>query len=73
MITETASAESGYDISLKGKWIEELARYIENNPEIKGVIWFNSQDNGVDWTIYSSQNSTEAFKNSFGSYFLEHI
>lgn len=73
MITETASAESNDNKTLKGEWIKKLSAYIMANPEIKGVIWFNTQDNGVNWTIGSSEYSLNAFKDSFGSYFFEEI
>ncbi|MDP3988260.1 MAG: hypothetical protein Q8P80_03895 [Candidatus Levybacteria bacterium] len=55
----------------KAKWIKQLAKYVEDNKEIKGVVWFNTVDNGVDWTIDSSKASTQAFKESFGTYFIQ--
>jgi cellulose synthase (UDP-forming) len=69
IITETASAEVKGNPSMKAKWITQLALYIETKPEVKGIIWFNTEDNGVDWTLTSSTKSTQSFSDSFSTYF----
>lgn len=72
LISETASADSQTG-ETKGDWIASLAIYIKTNPQIKGVIWFNTEDNGINWKIDSSPSSTEAFKKSFDDYFLQTV
>ncbi|MBI4092196.1 MAG: glycosyltransferase [Candidatus Levybacteria bacterium] len=67
MITETASAESSVNSRAKAKWVSEFASYIQKHPEIKGVVWFNTKDNGINWSMTSSENSKAAFLNVFDS------
>ena len=69
MITETATAETS-DPLHKSRWIGLLATYIKDTPEIKGLVWFNAEDNGINWRLESSTASIEAFRHSFDSYFL---
>ncbi len=69
IIAETASAGSSF-ATMKAEWIKELAVYIKKNPEIKGAIWFNAKDNGIDWRLESTPASRDAFKNAFDDYFL---
>lgn len=71
MIAETASAEDYAVSGRKARWILQLAEYIEKNPEIKGLVWFNTEDNGVNWKLDSSDASSDAFEESFGSYFVQ--
>ncbi|OGK42846.1 hypothetical protein A3A74_01410 [Candidatus Roizmanbacteria bacterium RIFCSPLOWO2_01_FULL_35_13] len=70
IITETASSETiGYP-GQKALWIEQMAEYVKLNPEIKGLVWFNVNDNNIDWSIESSDSSLKSFINWFGdSYF----
>lgn len=71
VIAETASAdyESG---NMKANWITKLATYIKSNAEIKGVLWFNVEDNGINWKIESSALSIAAFSRSFDAYFVQY-
>lgn len=71
IITETASAELRGDPSQKTKWIKELSVYLQENPGIKGVVWFNVVDSGIDWSINSSPLLIESFKQAFDSYFIK--
>jgi mannan endo-1,4-beta-mannosidase len=59
MIGEMGSSESG---GSKAAWIRDAlgaipARY----PKIRGVLWFDKYDDGMDWPIESSPAATEAF------------
>lgn len=71
IITETAAAESIGNKALKAKWISKLTKYIEDHSEIKAIVWFNTKDNGVDWTINSSELSAKSFRESFKDYFIQ--
>jgi cellulose synthase/poly-beta-1,6-N-acetylglucosamine synthase-like glycosyltransferase/beta-mannanase len=68
LIAETATAENG-NANGKAIWITQLSQYIQNQPLIKGVIWFNVNDTGIDWRITSTKRSVVAFHNAFGNYF----
>jgi hypothetical protein len=68
MISETASAETK-NPQTKAIWIGLLATYLKINPTIRGVIWFNIEDNGINWKIESSTSSINAFTKAFDSYF----
>jgi mannan endo-1,4-beta-mannosidase len=70
LITETASADTNNPQG-KARWISNLAAYLKANPKIKGVIWFNIEDNGINWKINSTPASAESFKESFGDYFFQ--
>lgn len=70
IITETASADYQTNIQ-KARWISSLASYIKNDPAIKAIIWFNAIDNGINWEIKSTPQSTKSFNNSFDKYFIE--
>lgn len=70
ILTETASADSA-DKTLKAKWISLAAKYLKENPEIIGFVWFDASDNGINWTLSSSQESLDAFKSAFDSYFIQ--
>lgn len=69
IIAETASAE-GPGSTMKSQWIYDLASYIKSDTRIKGIIWFNIEDNGIDWKIESSNLSIEAHRQAFDSYFI---
>lgn len=68
-IAETASAASN-SAALKAQWIMELAHYLKNRPQVKGVVWFDTKDNGIDWRIESNPTYETAFKNAFDGYFI---
>lgn len=71
MITETASAESPDNLHAKAEWINQFANYLNDNPKIKGVVWFNTNDNGIDWSMTSSDASMEAFVDVFKNKLIE--
>lgn len=69
MITETGSADTASP-SQKARWIKSLAQYLKTHPQIKGIIWFNIEDNGINWKIDSTQASKQSFSTEFDDYFL---
>ncbi len=70
IIAETASAETRIP-SDKASWIQVLPGYIKENPQIKGVVWFNTTDNGINWSIDSTPVSSLAYKEAFDDYFVQ--
>jgi hypothetical protein len=75
MISEIGSTEDG---GSKAAWIQDaLAKIPTSYPKIRGVLWFEQFDDGMDWPIETSSSATSAFaagiqnpayaENSFGS------
>jgi hypothetical protein len=75
MISEIGSTEDG---GSKAAWIQDALAKIPNSyPKIRGVLWFEQFDDGMDWPIETSSSATSAFaagiqnpaytENSFGS------
>ena len=75
MISEIGSTEIG---GSKAAWIQDaLAKIPSSYPKIRGVLWFEQFDDGMDWPIETSSSATSAFaagiknpayaENSFGS------
>jgi hypothetical protein len=59
IIGETAASESG---GSKSEWISEMLNKIPTEyPRIKGVLWFEKYDDGMDWPIETSSSATSAF------------
>jgi hypothetical protein len=59
MISEIGSSEYG---GSKAAWIEDaLARIPTNYPKIRGLLWFEQEDDGMDWPIETSGSATSAF------------
>jgi beta-mannanase len=59
MIGEMGSSESG---GSKASWISEtLAAIPSEYPKIRGMLWFDTFDDGMDWPIESSSSSSSAF------------
>jgi len=58
MIAEFASAEEGGD---KAAWIEELPEALKDMPQIRAVVWFNTQKE-ADWRVNSSPQSLQTFR-----------
>ena len=59
MISETASAVGGGD---KVAWIEDMFSYLQTEPEISSVLWFQidkRSNNEADWR-YDSTDATQA-------------
>jgi mannan endo-1,4-beta-mannosidase len=61
IITETGSSELG---GSKADWIREgfIKTIPQRFPRVAGVIWFNKEQDGVDWRIETSVSSQEAFR-----------
>ncbi len=60
LVGETASSENG---GSKKEWIESaFASLPKEFPRIQGLIWFDKEDNGMDWPLESSAEATAAFK-----------
>jgi hypothetical protein len=75
MISEIGSSEYG---GSKAAWIQDaLAKIPSSYPKIRGMLWFEQFDDGMDWPIETSSSATSAFaggiqnpayaENSFGS------
>jgi hypothetical protein len=59
MIGEVASSEDG---GSKAAWIQEmLAELPTAFPKIRGLLWFDKLDSGMDWPIETSGTSSGAF------------
>jgi len=59
VIGEIGSEERG---GSKPKWIKNAFQTIPRRyPKVRGVIWFDERDQGMDWPIESSKASTNAF------------
>lgn len=68
LIGETASSEYG---GSKAGWITDaLSTQIPFNfPKIKGFVWWNKSDSGMDWPIESSASAEAAFASSIDAAF----
>jgi hypothetical protein len=75
MVSEIGSSEDG---GSKASWIQDaLAKIPSSYPKIRGVLWFEQFDDGMDWPIETSSSATGAFaagienpayaENNFGS------
>jgi hypothetical protein len=75
MISEVASSEFG---GSKAGWVREMLADVPTEyPKVRGLLWFDKPDSGMDWPIESSAAATTAFAegidrsayaaNSFGS------
>lgn len=65
MIFETGTMENPADPMFKANWIIRgfLTAIPEKLPRVKAAVWFNSKDgSGRDFTIASSQNSLNAWR-----------
>ena len=59
MIAETASSDKG---GSKAAWIKDmLAKIPVNYPQVRGLLWFEKFDDGMDWPIETSSSSAAAF------------
>jgi hypothetical protein len=61
LIGEMGSSENG---GSKASWISEtLAQIPSEYPQIRGMLWFNTFDDGMDWPLETSSSATSAFAN----------
>ncbi len=59
VIGEIGSTEYG---GSKADWIgEALSRLPTNYPKLRGLLWFEKFDDGMDWPIETSSSATSAF------------
>ena len=59
VLAELASSPNG---GHKARWIRNMfARLPVKYPRIRGLIWFDSVDRGVDWPLESSTTAAKAF------------
>jgi mannan endo-1,4-beta-mannosidase len=59
LVGETASSEYG---GSKAGWIHNMFGWLPTEfPKIRGLIWFEKKDNGVNWPIESSGTALSAF------------
>jgi Glycosyl hydrolase family 26/Bacterial Ig domain len=59
LVSEVGSSEYG---GSKATWISEMLHTIPTNyPKIRGVVWFDKYEGGMDWPIESSTSATSAF------------
>ena len=65
VIGETASEERG---GSKANWIKQTLNIIPRDfPKIRGLVWFDENDQGQDWPIESSKSATRAFAKAISS------
>ncbi len=59
VISEIGSTEYG---GSKAAWIQDaLAKIPTSYPKIRGMLWFEQFDDGMDWPIETSSSATQAF------------
>ncbi len=59
VIGEVGSTEHG---GSKADWIAEMLADVPTDyPQIRGLVWFDSYDDGMDWPIETSAGATSAF------------
>ncbi len=59
IVSEVGSSEYG---GSKATWIREMLSTIPvDYPKIRGVLWFDKYEGGMDWPIESSTSATSAF------------
>src|SRR6185295_4661521 len=59
IVGEVSSTEYGVS---KASWIRDaLAKVPASYPKIRGVLWFEKFDDGMDWPIETSGSATQAF------------
>ena len=59
MVSEVGSTEYG---GSKATWIKEMLNTVPTDyPKIRGLLWFEKYDDGMDWPIETSSRATSAF------------
>lgn len=59
VIGEIASSEQG---GSKAEWIADMLSALPSRyPRIRGLVWFDKFENGMDWPIETSPSAVEAF------------
>jgi hypothetical protein len=63
-IGEMAATEYG---GSKATWIDEMFEALElRYPKIRGLVWFETFGNGMDWPLESSESAVDAFAAGIG-------
>jgi mannan endo-1,4-beta-mannosidase len=81
MVSEVGTTEYG---GSKANWIKEMLNTVPvNYPKIRGLLYFEKYDDGMDWPIETSSSATSAFSagiqnpayagNQFGSLTFGHV
>lgn len=64
VIGETAASEYG---GSKAAWIDEMFEALPSRyPQVRGLLWFENPDSGMDWPLESSESAVEAFAAGIG-------
>jgi hypothetical protein len=59
LVGETASSETG---GSKAGWIHNMFEVLPTEfPKIRGFLWFEKEDRGMEWPLESSESSVSAF------------
>jgi hypothetical protein len=59
VLGEIASSEQG---GSKAQWIADMFRVLPARyPKVRGLVWFDKFENGMDWPIETSPSAIEAF------------
>ena len=59
IISEIGSSEYG---GSKAEWIADALKSAHTNyPLLRGLVWFEKYDDGMDWPVETSSSSTTAF------------
>jgi hypothetical protein len=59
IVGETGSTEAG---GSKAQWITDMFQSLDTTfPKIRGLLWFDKFDSGMDWPIETSPSATAAF------------
>ena len=59
VLGEIASTEQG---GSKAQWIADMLRALPTGyPKVRGLVWFDKFENGMDWPIETSPSAIEAF------------
>jgi hypothetical protein len=65
IISEIGSSEMG---GSKAAWITDmLAKLPTNYPKVRGLLWFEKYDDGMDWPLATSSAATSAFASGINS------
>ncbi|HET9197087.1 MAG TPA: glycosyl hydrolase [Solirubrobacterales bacterium] len=65
VLGEIASSEQG---GSKAQWIAEMLDDLPSEyPKVRGLVWFDKFENGMDWPIETSQSAIDAFAQGIGS------
>lgn len=64
VVGETASTESG---GSKAGWIHNMFESLASEfPQIRGLLWFDYYEDGMDWPLETSETATDAFATGIG-------